>query len=121
MEIRHDIEGGRKEIRKSLFINRKHTLTEVYRIKALFRETEEVVAKIENLLRNQKGSRGECYPKHRIREESEHLLIIYESLNGMLRDDSSIQERFIFDIAKAKGQIGDTLDKALSFCNLVWI
>ncbi len=113
MQSQQHIKGERKKIRRSLFVSRKHTLTEVYRIEALFKETGEAVANIENLLENEKWSRDECYPKRRIREETQRLLVVYECLNAMLEYNRSIEERFTFDIVKVKKQMERTLDKIL--------
>jgi len=113
MQSQQHIKGEQNKIRRSLFVSRKHTLTEVYRIEALFKETEEAVANIEKLLEDEKGSRGECYLNRRIREETQRLLVVYECLNAMLEYNRSIEERFTFDIVKVKEQMERTLDKIL--------
>ena len=114
MENWLSIEGLVRGMRNSFLINRKPTQIEIYRIKDLFKQIMETTATIQTLSDRLKSFSCNASTTYQIQEEAIRLLVIYGSLEKMVRANEHLQERFIFDIAKAKTQIEDILAKTLS-------
>lgn len=120
MEDRLAIIGQDGWIRNSFLIDKKPTQLEIIRVKALFRQIEEVLMKIENLRRKSRASGSEFDVKWQIYEEREHLLAMYELLKKILIENKVLQEQFVFDIRRMERKVEKILGNLQYFSGRFW-
>ena len=100
--------------RKNFLIGGGHiTQTQIYRIKDVLQKIEKTVARIESLLERWKAFGFKPCMKHKIEEEAVRLVLPYESLKEMIKNEG-LQDRFIFDLMEIEGKVQAVLEKTVS-------
>lgn len=96
------IEELERGTRNSFLINRKYTVTEIYRMEGMFRTIEQLVANMENSASDLKTSVFRDRAKHEIDEETLCLLIMCECLEEILDHNQRLENRFFFEITRIR-------------------